>query len=257
MNIAKSKQEKRLQQIENSSRSLHTLGEQSSVYIPISSTPIRVPPYLTLDGSSQWVVGALQAVALESMTLSSRLRSTVGGRGNLQDLEETFNSTGKRRIAKLEMSIADPDVLSEKVSTEIALAEKAGSVTSRQTSEEEAQLTEFDIDAFTKNYRIGTARTAKRDHVFGRAEATRGEWNLSEGRDPHDRFNDGPTVHRYVALMISIYDSTHCPFTPGHRVRCTRGESAYRTIEKLEHLQYWWFKRGYSACRPGIGIGRL
>ena len=189
-----------MQQIENSARSLHALAEQSSVYIPISNTPIKSPSYLALNGTSPWHVGALQAVALESMTISSRLRSAVGGRGTLQHLEETFNSTGKRRIAKLEMSVADPAVLSERTSTEIAQAEKTGSTTSPQTSEVGDNLTGFDIDAFTKDYRIGASRPAKRNHVFGRAEAVRGDWNLTEDLDPHDRFGDGPAVQRYVTF---------------------------------------------------------
>ena len=198
-----------------------------------------MPSYLALNGTSAWHVGALQAVALESMTMSSRLRSAVGGRGTLQDIEETFNSSGKRRIAKLELSIADPDVLSEKALAEIALAEKAGSTTPRQASEDEEELTNFDIDAFTKDYRIGAPRNAKRDHVFGRAEATRGAWNLGEGRDPHDRFGDGPTVQRYVAsrdpqsmISLVVYSRMGTEY-----IRRRRSESAYRTIENWVTLR--------------------
>lgn len=163
--------------------------------------PISPPSYLSLNVTSPWHVGALQAVALESMTISSRLRTAIGGRGTLQDLEATFNSTGKRRVAKLELSIADPDVLSEKASAQIAHAEKTGSTTSRQTSDGDEQLTKFDIDIFTKDYRIATSRRTRRNHVFGRAEAARGDWNLGEdGGDPHDRFGDGPALQRYVAF---------------------------------------------------------
>jgi hypothetical protein len=112
-----------MQRIVNASRSLQILGELSSVYIPISNTPTKLPSYLAMQASSPWQVSALQAIALESMTLSSRLRSSTGGRGTLQDLEDTINSTGKRRIAKFEMSVADPDVLSEKPPNEVAPAE--------------------------------------------------------------------------------------------------------------------------------------
>jgi hypothetical protein len=182
----------------NASQSLQTLGEQSSVYIPISNSPIKTPSYLSLDATSPWHVGALQVIGLESMTLSSRLRTSVGGRGNLQDLEDTINSTGKRRIAKFEMSIADPDVLSEHYSKEIAQAEKTGSMTSRQTSEDDEELASFDIDIFTRDYRTAS-RSGKKEHVFGRAEVSRGDWNLTddnEARDLHNRFNQGPTLQR-------------------------------------------------------------
>jgi hypothetical protein len=190
----------------NSSRSLQALGEQSSVYIPMSNSPIKSPSYLSIDATSRWHVGALQAIGLESMTISSRLRTSVGGRGTLQDMEDTINSTGKRRIAKFEMSIADPEVLSNNTFEENAQAEKTGSMTSRRTSEDDEELNKFDIDAFTRDYRVAT-RPGKKEHVFGRAEVSRGDWNFSdesESRDPHDRFNQGPSMQRYVKRPFHI-----------------------------------------------------
>lgn len=205
--LANGEQEKRLQQIENSARSLQVLAEQSSAYIPISNNPAKAPSYLTMDCNSPWHTSALQCVALESMTIPSRLRSSNGERGVLHDLEETFNSTGKRGIAKLEMSIADPDVLSEKASEQIVRAEKVGSTTSGLPSEgDEDQLGEFDMDVFTKDYRLTMARPKRREHIFGRAEASRGEWNLAEDRDRRDRFGKGPTVQRYVTSEIAWHD---------------------------------------------------
>lgn len=187
----------------NSSRSLQPLAEQSSVYVPLSNRPAKVPKYLSLDATSAWHVSALQAVGLESMTLSSRLKNPNGQHGTLQDIEDTINSTGKRRIAKFEMSIADPDVLSEKLTEESVRAEKAGSTTLRHMSESEPQLARFDIDAFSKDYRLASSRASKKEHVFARAEACRGAWGLSKnaGRDPRDRYGDGPGVHRYVPLL--------------------------------------------------------
>ncbi|EAT90122.2 hypothetical protein SNOG_01910 [Parastagonospora nodorum SN15] len=198
--------ERRLQQMVNASQSLQTLGEQSSVYIPISNSPTKTPSYLSLDATSLWHVGALQAIGLESMTISSRLRTSVGGRGNLQDLEDTINSTGKRRIGKFEMSIADPEVLSENYSKEMAQAEKTGSMTSRRTSEDDEELSSFDIDVFTRDYRA-VSRSGKKEHVFGRAEVSRGDWNLTddnEARDPHNRFNQGPTLQSYPTSIFDV-----------------------------------------------------
>jgi hypothetical protein len=193
-------QEKRMQQMINSSRSLQTLGEQSSVYIPMSNTPAKIPSYLSFNATSQWHVAALQVIGMESMTISSRLRASVGGRGTLQDLEDTINSTGKRRIAKFEMSIADPEVLSDKVPRENGVAEKSGSMTPRQ-------LSNFDIDVFTRDYRV-ESRRGKKEHVFGRAEVSRGDWTLSEddgAHDPHDRFNHGPALQRYVIGLALVW----------------------------------------------------
>ncbi|KAE8848755.1 hypothetical protein HRS9122_02771 [Pyrenophora teres f. teres] len=201
--------ERRLQQIANSARSLQILGEQSSVYVPMSNSPAKLPSYLSLDATSLWHIAALQVVGLESMTMSSRLRSTLGGRGTLQDLENTINSTGKRCIAKFEMNIADPDALSDKAFDKARNAEKFGSTISRQTSEGDSELAKFDIDVFTRDYRTGRGKE-KKEHVFGRAEATRGEWSVSEAseHDPHDRFYGGPAVQRYAApLLFPLLDS--------------------------------------------------
>ncbi|KAF1942911.1 mtDNA inheritance protein dml1 [Clathrospora elynae] len=202
--------DRRLQQVANSARSLQILGEQSSVYIPMSNSPAKLPGYISLDATSPWHIAALQAVGLESMTISSRLRTSLGGRGTLRDLEDTINSTGKRRIAKLGMSIADPDVLSDKSSDEINHAEKVGSTVSRETSEGDDDLTNFDIDFFTRDYRAASRLRGKKEHIFGRAEASRGDWLLSDGseRDPHDRFDLGPGVQRYAtSTLFPLLDS--------------------------------------------------
>ena len=164
----------------------------------MANNPARLPSYLSLDSTSQWHVGALQSVALESMTMPSRLRSSENRRGTLQDLEEAFNSTGKRRIAKLEMSIADPNVLSETSSHQIDHGQKVGPQASEGDGD---QLSDLDFEFFSKDYRVATsARANKKEHIFGRAEAARGEWNVPDGfgrgTDPHNRFGDGPTVQR-------------------------------------------------------------
>jgi hypothetical protein len=184
---------------------MEVLAEQSSVYVPISNKPTGLPSYLTMDGSSSWHIGAMQAVALESITLPSRLRSSENGRASLGNLEEVINSTGKRRIAKLEMSVADPAVLSEEASAHITQPEKSGSTVSRQTSDDDDQLADFDIDVFTKDYRNSSSRIGKKEHIFGRVESSRGEWTISsiDERDPHDRFAEGPTVQKYVTFTAS------------------------------------------------------
>jgi hypothetical protein len=137
------------------------------------------------------------------MTISSRLRASNGRHGTLQDIEDTINSTGKRRIAKFEMSIADPEALSEKATEELASAKKAGSTTSKRMSAGETQLSSFDIDTFSKDYRLASGKAGKKEHIFARAEACRGAWSLSDdpGRDPRDRFGDGPGVQRYVPIF--------------------------------------------------------
>lgn len=188
----------------NSSRSLQPLAEQSSVYIPVSNRPAKVPDYLSLDVTSAWHLSALQAIGMETMTVSSRLRTSNGRHGTLQDIEDTINSTGKRRIAKFEMSIAGPDVLSEKSLQGTAKAGKVGPTTPRRMNDGETQLSSFDIDVFSKDYRLTPSKASKIEHIFARAEACRGAWNLSDdaGRDPRNIFGDGPGVQRCVSVSF-------------------------------------------------------
>jgi len=77
------------------------------MYIPLSIPPTRLPRYLQLDRNSQWHTSALLSMALESMTLPSRLRLDQSKRGLLRDLASTLNINGNQRIAGLHCSMLD------------------------------------------------------------------------------------------------------------------------------------------------------
>ena len=202
----------------------------------MSNLPSKNPSYLSLDPTSSWHIGAFQAIAIESMTMSSRLRiSSATRRGTLQDLEETFNSTGKRRIAKLELSIAAPDVPAAKLSPSSSNTAKAarnvGSLSNNGGDDEDddSGLEAFDIDVFSKDYRMGSTPRgrARKEHVFGRAEMSRGEWSLSDDEQGnartatatiHDRFHAGPVVQRYVTSTLDRPGAVLCHAMPYHIV---------------------------------------
>ena len=174
--------------------------------------PGKIPGYLSLDSTSPWHISALQIAGLESMTMSSRLRASSGRQGALRDLEDTINSTGKRRIAKFEMSVADPDVLSDKkadkAANEANASKKGRALVSQDTTEDDTQLGTFDIDFFSKDYKIGSVKSGKDEQIFGRVEASRGEWDMSNagGRDPRDRFGTGPAVQRYAGVTWWLFE---------------------------------------------------
>jgi len=209
--------ERRLKQIVNSSRSLLPLAEHSSVYIPMSNRLTKVPNYVSYEAASAWHLSALHAIGVESMTMSSRLRTAHNSHGTLQDIENIINSTGKRRIAKFEMSIADPEVLSQKADERLAKAAAAQTTNARDMNEDVTKMTSFDMDAFSKDYPLVSKKDNRSEHIFARAEAYRGAWDLSErgGRDPRDRFGDGPAVERYEAsLLFPVLDSFPSIFEP-------------------------------------------
>jgi len=191
----------------NSALSLNIFGEQATVYIPMSTTPFRSPACLSMDIRSRWHTGALQAIGMETMTLPSRLRKSESGGGSLQTMEEIINSTGKRRIAKFELSVSDPNELSKARAAENAQFQHSHtSNTTRKDifADDEVRLTRFDMDLFSRDYKIRTSKDHKKEHVFGRTEAARGEWEVAQGadRDPHDRFGDGPALQRYVTTLF-------------------------------------------------------
>lgn len=67
------------------------------------------PSYLTHPLNSRWQTSALQAMALESVTLPARLRAhsdTV--RGLMSDIEPTFINEVKRNVLQLSMSVSKP-----------------------------------------------------------------------------------------------------------------------------------------------------
>lgn len=139
--------------------------------------------------------------------MSSRLRTAHNNHGALQDIENIINSTGKRRIAKFEMSIADPDVLSQKADERLAKAATAQTTNARDVNEDVIKTTSFDMDVFSKDYPLVSKKDNRSEHIFTRAEAYRGAWDLAErgGRDPRDRFGDGPAIERYVVFPVHTF----------------------------------------------------
>jgi hypothetical protein len=174
----------------------------------MSNNPAKIPSYLSFDATSLWHISALQITGIESMTMSSRLKAGNGRQGTLQDLEETINRTGKRRLAKFEMSVADPDVLLDKAAEkaeEKANPSKTGrALVAQDAGEDDNQLGAFDIDFFSKDYRMLSSKHGKKEHVFGRVDALRGEWDMSNegGCDPRDRFGlSEDLMNTFVMIM--------------------------------------------------------
>ncbi|KAL1954794.1 hypothetical protein VTO42DRAFT_697 [Malbranchea cinnamomea] len=62
----------------NSARSINEISLQSSAYIPIMDPPRSLPTYLTADMRHKWHSSALLTMALETVTLPTRLRQYCG-----------------------------------------------------------------------------------------------------------------------------------------------------------------------------------
>ncbi|KAL1637789.1 mtDNA inheritance, partitioning of the mitochondrial organelle [Neofusicoccum ribis] len=160
--------DKKLLQLTNHARSLHAISPNSSAYIPLAAAPTALPPYLqTLDPASRWHTSALQATALESATLPTRLRAPAAA-SPLAHLEAVINANGTRRIAAARLSVADPAALAQTLAARME-DEK------NQTGNEEAEELDRDNAFDVALSRVGPApRKPARDALFGRVECLRG-----------------------------------------------------------------------------------
>lgn len=222
---------------------MHDISAQSSMYIPISDPPIQLPAYVCMDRSSQWHTAGLLSIALESVTLHSRLRATNGRRWMLNDFEAAINVNGNQRIAKLECSVIDPDVL-EKQRRERGIKEAStadqrmpgrstATVTGPGTSNllydegglqtaKDASLRHLDMDFFGGHSGQTEAtipsgqrtRAAKESHVFGHMDCFRGDFERTSDEDGGEvgyarkrrRIAGMPLVEQSVkSLIISLF----------------------------------------------------
>ncbi|KAF2084884.1 tubulin nucleotide-binding domain-like protein [Saccharata proteae CBS 121410] len=199
--------ERKLVQLANNARSIFELSSQASAYIPISNTPFQSPPYLHLNPSSRWHTSALQAAAIESITLPSRLRTSHSSFQTLSSMEATFNNNGNQKVAAPQMSVADPDSLAETLRETLAdrdaRAAKKTKSGNEDSSAPETELNALDMDL-----------EARKEHVFGRAETLRGAWETPDVVEERNaaardrRFAQGPVVQRYhTPLLFPVLDS--------------------------------------------------
>lgn len=122
---------KQMQRKATSARSLYSLSEHASMYIPLSfptspssSLPKSICGQL-FDRESLWHTSALLATVMESISLPSRLYQ-FGENGNgssagfLSNIEAVLNGNGNQKISSVQMSIADPATLQTREEKEIS-----------------------------------------------------------------------------------------------------------------------------------------
>ncbi|KAI9871748.1 MAG: mtDNA inheritance, partitioning of the mitochondrial organelle [Pleopsidium flavum] len=197
----KGQREKQVLRSVNAAHSIHEVSQQASLYVPISDPPAHIPPYVTLDRRSEWHNSAILSLALESMTLPSRLNPVDGKRCMLNEFEAALNTNGNQKIAKLQCSIIDPETSPWRHAPSGDPATRDRRLpTSRQyiantTDRLErdgkelpyAGLPALDIDLFPRgNESYGN--NVKRAHLFGQVESFRGDHEHSE---PQEEEEDG------------------------------------------------------------------
>jgi hypothetical protein len=196
------KQDKQILQVANVAQSIYQISSQASMYIPLTTLPDALPSYINLNASSKWHTSALQLLAMESMTLPTRLRSGQQGRSSFADIETLLNNDGNRRVAQLNMSIKDPADLDGEENGHAAQHDsRMNGYTNGNHSHDDAETKDLDIDMQPKTANLTGERGPSKSgtHVFSQLQSLRGHWKSSlEIEDTNlaarDRFGHGPRI---------------------------------------------------------------
>jgi len=96
-----SEQSRRATQVVNEARALTEISTLATMYIPVLSSPRKLPPYMTLEQRHPWHTSAVQALVMESLTLPARLRRSQGiNAASIRDLVIALNPSDERNIAQ-------------------------------------------------------------------------------------------------------------------------------------------------------------
>lgn len=173
-------------QTANFAQSLYALDSTASVHVPITSVPASLPAYVLQDSASPWHTSALEAVAIESITLPTRLRPSELSRATFDQLEAVLNNEGHRRLIAAAMSLEDPAQLQRQLDENGMRDTRMTNGITGDSAEEDMRL---DIDFFPgiRGNNHSNVISRNRRHTFTNMEALRGPWRSAtelESSDP-------------------------------------------------------------------------
>ena len=194
----------------NTARMINEMSTLASMYTPMSIPLTKVPQYVLFDRNSQWHSSALLSVALESVTLPTRLRRGVRKPWFLDDIEAALNVNGNQRIAQLQCSILDPEDGSP------VSAISYGSTDDRAPSGNNNILDKkyglrFAESSFDMDFTCGNTRSTSplatqhnvSDHVFSALETTRTKVETAKDKEMvEDNANDVRKLRRLANLPV-------------------------------------------------------
>ena len=198
---------------------INEMSTHASMYMPISVPSTQLPQYVQLDRCSQWHTSALLSLALESITLPTRLRHDVAKRGFFNDLEAALNVNGNQRIAQLQCSVLNPDnVPHVKAIAHGSIDNRTPSGSNHVLAEDaEVKLVEprLDMDLScgeTRSTSTFATRHDSSDHVFGTVEnrrinvEVRKDEEAGEDEVAYDRkrrrFAGLPVIEKFVTFLL-------------------------------------------------------
>lgn len=195
---------------------------QASVFIPVVLPSAHLPSYVIIDTHSEWHRSALISTALESMTLSTRLRMYQSSRETLDQVTSALNINGNQNIAKLRMSVDQKAGLNgdrrlrrpEGQSKDARVPSQDRNFDDWSNPSKEDDVMTFDMDFFSTETgeQSRGRRNTKKNHVFGQSENYRKNGNKTEEYINDEEEDEGhvrarqraaglPIVHRSVPTM--------------------------------------------------------
>ena len=179
----------------NSAKMSWELSSLASMFIPVAVPNSGLPSYVRLNSQSQWHNSALLATAIESSTLTSRLKQDQ--RVFLGDIENEINTNGAQRIAQLRF-----ELLTENFSSLINGEESIGQSEISKMDQALQASSPPRIDLFPAVDRSPFPRGS----LFGASDLIRGWSGAEEKSDPvQQRRMSLPITHRYVNLVSFKY----------------------------------------------------
>ena len=163
----------------------------------------------------------MQVLALESITLPTRLRANQAGRASFADIEAVLSNDGNRKIAALGFSLGDPDVHDTSANGKDPRdGSSNGYANGSAQDTDETDIPELDVDMQPEVPDLAGSRgtTRPRTHVFSQLQSLRGTWKSSleiedENVASRDRFSQGPRTQRFVSIVGTIsYSPCHYMF---------------------------------------------
>ncbi|KAL9618447.1 MAG: hypothetical protein Q9160_006825 [Pyrenula sp. 1 TL-2023] len=236
--------QERLRKKTNVARSINEIAPQVSAYVRLACPPSNAAKMMRIVPNSLWYSSAVLAIAVESMTLPSRVKAIGGRQGALSDFEAVLNVQGNQSLFELGANVRDSQT--GRATPSLTNGQANGHDQSTPTN-----LDDHDIDYTPSN--IGEA-TASVDRVFARVEVTRDESHTgrmeSEVRDMTDewerrrrRLNAEPIVEKYDSkLEFPVIDSfPQDLITTAHAVKNFRVQatlkSTCKTRDRLRLIQ--------------------
>ena len=186
---------------------INEMSTLASMYTPMSIPLTKLPQYVLFDRNSHWHSSALLSVALESVTLPTRLRRGFRKGWFLDDLEAALNVNGNQRIAQLQCSILEETLVSaiSYGSTDDRAPSGNNNILDKEDGLRFAE-SRFDMD-FTCDNTRSTSRIATQhnvsDHVFSAIETTRSKVETAKDEEmDEDNATDARKLRRLASLPV-------------------------------------------------------